>query len=256
MALSISLGNTIDLGNLGIVDYPFSMALWYRSNTNEGLSAPCFFTNAAQDEYHMILCGENGSVMVASRCQDIQANAISENFLQQGRWHHLVGVFNAPDSRRLYIDGDLWASDTTTCACGELTDYYLGYAISTSSMDVSELVGLASTLPEDHILQLSKGVPLLSLPKADQVLCYHDLLRSVNRPGIGPEASYTSTPTVVSHPRVMLPRGGVSLVRRNPISGPFFNTTAGCHTPGADPAGLFVPGIATDSLFSYAEAIG
>lgn len=94
--------------------YPFTMMAWvktesqsedvvlYIGNKNSGISGNSIGVYAGKARLQASLW--NGEAIRATIDSDVTVN--------DNEWHHIAGVFTAPDSRSLYVDGALEAADT------------------------------------------------------------------------------------------------------------------------------------------------
>ena len=132
--------------------------------------------------------------------------------VNDGTWRH-VGVSRAA-SGSLVLYGDGVARHTQgsqNTATKRNIAHEIAGAVWTANNyfvgDVAEVAmwhGVALSVKEFAIL--AKGFsPLCLLNQLGSLVVYQDLMRNLNRPGIGPVATATGSPSVISHPPIRYP---------------------------------------------------
>lgn len=256
MALSLSQTEVVDLGSLPINNLPFTLAGWFRVPNVPKWLTLLRVENTQTGSYHSIYFrGNVDNVAAAISKVGVAAAAKSTTPMIPGQWHHVTGVFEADDVRRVYLDGgNMGASFLTRVFEG--TDLsVLGNIRSSDTVDVAEIGIIDGVLSDEEIVMLASGCSMLNLPSAAQLLTYHDCVRGVNRPGLGPVASSAGTPTVVDQPRVLWSSGGLSQVQPFRIRGPLQIDQESYRTSFSEQAELSVAGIASDSVVLHGEVL-
>ncbi len=268
MALSLSQAEVVDLGSLPINDFPFTLAGWFRVYGASGVARLISVNHTGTGSSHIIM--RNASVachIVSFGGVDPPASALTTAPMIPGQWHHVTGVFEADSVRRVYLDGGNMGASSQTYGFDGVDQSLLGNTLTADVIDTAEIGIIAGVLSDEEIVMLANGFSMLNLPSAAQLLTYHDCVRGLNRPGLGPIASSAGTPTVVGQPPILMASGGLSLVQPFRIRGPLqidqesyrtsFSEQAQHYVAGvSDDAGqLSVAGIASDSTVLHGEVL-
>ncbi len=185
------------------------------------------------------------------------------NALNDTSWHHVAMVFEANTSSglRMYIDGVLDPYSVSTIGHSNLvadsTDVYLGF----NSASVQLLGAMADfaiwneALESAQIANLAAGFSPLMLPVFDRLVVHCDLIRGLNRPGIGPAATSGGTFANAEHPRTFVPHDCVPHVSpaQSLVVGPHRATTGDAVVPGNEVGTVFVSGAASGALTPTGE---
>ncbi len=268
MALSLSQAEVVDLGSLPINGHPFTLAGWFRVPNVSALLTLFRVENTGTGSFYSIYFrGSVDNVAAAISKVGIAAVAKSTTPMIPGQWHHVTGVFESDSARRVYLDGGNMGANSQTRVFDDADYFVLGNVRTTDAVDVAEIGIIAGVLSDEEIAMLANGCSRLTLPSAAQLLTYHDCVRGINRPGVGPVASGAGTPPVVDQPRVLMSSGGLSQVQPFRIRGPLqidqesyrtsFSEQAQHYVAGvSDDAGqLSVAGIASDSTVLHGEVL-
>ncbi|MCH7751224.1 MAG: hypothetical protein IH898_03590, partial [Planctomycetes bacterium] len=106
MALSLSQAEVVDLGSLPINGHPFTLAGWFRVPNVPSLLTLMRVDNTETGSYHSIYFrGHTDSLVGALSVIGVPGAAKSTTPMIPGQWHHVVGVFEADNLRRVYLDG-------------------------------------------------------------------------------------------------------------------------------------------------------
>jgi Concanavalin A-like lectin/glucanases superfamily len=245
MGLSLNQSGFVDLGSLVITGYPFTMVGWYRVPSVSNLLTLLRIDNTATTSYHAVVYEGHsaGQAAVISKVGTTGA-ARSTIAMTPGQWQHVVGVFEDHNSRRVYLDGGNMGSGLNSRVFDGANQFRAGNFFSSTAVDVAEIAIFASILPDEEISMLARGCPVLALPSAAALLTYHDGVREINRPGVGPLASSTGSLTVVDHPRVLMSRGGHSLAQPCRTCGPFQIDQESYRTSFSEQGQLSASGVA------------
>jgi hypothetical protein len=245
MGLSLDQAGVVDLGSLGITGHPFTLVGWFRVPSVSSLLTLMRIDNTLTSSYHAVIYeGQSaGQVAVVSKV-GVTGAARTTLAMTPGTWHHVVGVFEADDARRVYLDGGDMGSSAHLRVFDGANQYRVGNTGTSDLVDVAEAAIFAAVLSDAEIGMLARGCPVLALPRANSLLTYHDFVRGINRPGSGPLASVAGTPTVVSHPRVLQARGGRTLAQPCRTCGPFQVDERSCRSSFIEHGQQTVAGVA------------
>jgi len=110
-----------------IGSYPYSISAWVKTSIGGGDILTIGDINV-ETNYHFLGINGDGYAIILDR--DVsQGFALGTTVVSNGAWHHVVGVVSASNDRKIYVDGNLENSDTTTIA----------YAAGTDSMAIGRL---------------------------------------------------------------------------------------------------------------------
>ncbi len=221
MAVSLNQDGIVDLGPLGITDYPFTMVGWFRVPSVSSPLTLMRIDNTATTSFHYIMYEGHltGQVLAGIKIGTV-IGARTTAPMVPGQWHHVVAVFEAYNSRRVYLDGGNMDSSGHIRVFDGADQFRAGNINSSTAVDMAEIAIVAAVLSDNEIAILARGGPMLSLPRAAELLTYHDCVRRINRPGVGPLASSAVSLTVVDHPRVLMSCGGLSFAQPSRTCGP------------------------------------
>lgn len=222
MALAIGQTQLVDLGALGVSGYPFTLAGWFRVQNLSQLMTLMGIGNSVTGSYHRLIhLGHTTKVAGAISNTGSSSTASSTAVMVAGQWHHVAGVFEAANLRRIYLDGGNSATNSGVRNFDGANQYYLGNLNTTTTVDVAEAAVFNAALSAAEIGMLAKGISPLALSTANQLLAYQSCLRHLNWPPRGPHAVAALAPSVVAHPRVYSAIGGTLQVVPNRLPGPF-----------------------------------
>jgi len=244
MAISLSQAEVVDLGTLPIDGYPFTLAGWFRVPSVTKWLTLMQLENTATNSYHSIIY-EGSLAGKAAAVSKVGATGRAKSTISMtpGQWHHVTGVFESDTLRRVYLDGGNMGTSAHLRAFDGLDQFELGNVTTSDGVDVAEAGVFDGVLSNEEIAMLGIGCPMLSLPSAAQLLTYHDCVRGLNRPGVGPVASSAGVFTVVEHPRVMSSSGGLSQLQPFRIHGPYHIDEESSRTSFSEQAQQCVTGI-------------
>ncbi len=222
MALAIGQSQLVDLGALGVSGYPFTLAGWFRVQNLSQLMTLMGIGNSVTGSYHRLIhLGNSTKAAGAISNTGSSSTASSTVVMVAGQWHHVAGVFEAANLRRIYLDGGNSATNAGVRTFDGANQFYLGNLNTTNTVDVAEAAVFNVALSTAEIGMLAKGVSPLALHAANSLLAYQSCVRHLNWPARGPHAVAGSLPSVVAHPRVMYAIGGASQVVPNRVPGPY-----------------------------------
>lgn len=250
MALALNQTAHVDLGALGVTGYPFTLAGWFRVPSVAVSLTLLRIDNTPTAAFHALVYEANASGQAAavSRVGGVTGAARSTVAMTPGQWQHVVGVFEAHDLRRVYLDGGNMGSNAHLRVFDGANLFRAGNFGSSHGVDTAEVAVFAAALSADEIAMLGEGFPVLALPQAHALLAYHDLVRGINRPGIGAVAAFVGTPAVVDHARVMPAVGGRALAQPCRCGGPFRVAEEAVRTAFAARAQPAVAGVVEGEL--------
>lgn len=279
MALDFVSGDPrIVIGRVPEVESATAMtfAVWLRSDQTSADAAivvrgAAFDSNAAWVLYRDEVAYVSGrtNTLAAQVRTDVGLLRIesASDAMNDNNWHHVALVFEAgaANGLRMYIDGAVDPYSTSTVGHANVsssTNYvHLGFASGSIAFDgaMADVAIWDTALGEAAIAQLAAGFSPLTLTGALQHLAvYYDLVRTINRPGIGPVATTGGVLAAAPHPAIRFPTSEVRLTSSAPslISGPHRRQT-GAAIGGASEAGTaLVPGIAAGTLTPIGEVLG
>lgn len=147
-------------GTPAVTTYPITLSTWFKT------------TNAPSDYAQILMLGSGGlslatlSETIAAECGGVgkikylirdttgtnSSNVCSSTVLNDGQWHHAVGVSSGASDHRLYIDGVLQNTSTTTIGTVTLGSTYIGANTGTQlfsgSIDEARIYNRALTESE------------------------------------------------------------------------------------------------------------
>lgn len=102
---------------------PFTMSVWVKT-TSTANDTMVYLGDGSTGSSYNSLKVQGGSARVVSRnTSEVQATGPS---VRNGQWHHVVGVYDGPSLRELYVDGALVNNSTTTVSEVTLTRFGIG----------------------------------------------------------------------------------------------------------------------------------
>ena len=276
MARSFVSGNPrIDLGSLSVLSEAtaLSVATWIKldntSRDNAIVVRGSLFSSSAplmfwRDDVGLASGRTNTlSVVVATDAGSIRSEGAAD-LLNDTDWHHIAMVFEAgvADGLRLYVDGQKDSNYTTTVGHAKLvadtSDVTIGFDDSNKQFTgrMAEFAVGNTALSDSEVAQLAAGFSPLTLPAAvDRLVVYQDLIRGLNRPGIGPTATSSGTFANAEHPRLFVPHGCVAHVSpaQSLVVGPHRLATGEGAVVGNETGAVFVSGAASGALTPTGE---
>lgn len=168
------------------------------------------------------------SMQLNTDAGQVRVESATDSLNDTSSWHHVAAVFEAgtADGGRLFVDGVRDAFTQSTVGATQVVtttaDVSLGISDASKWFDgeMAEVAVWHAALDDQQIARLAAGCcPLGETSQLASLMAYQDLIRLLNRPGIGPAATTSGTIAVVEHPRVYLPHGGICLGRRSQFAG-------------------------------------
>lgn len=102
---------------------PFTMSVWVKTTSTANDTMVYFGDGATGSSYNTLKVQGGSARVVARNTTEVQASGPS---VRNGAWHHVVGVYDGPSLRELYVDGNLVNSSTTTVTDVTLTRFGIG----------------------------------------------------------------------------------------------------------------------------------
>ena len=108
--------NYVDVDREIISKYPFTLSAWIKTNgfsdEDEDMVIVSLANPSKKDQYFGIFIGEdeNGKACIRAR-KGPEKTVNGTVVLTDGEWHQIVGVYSSKNNRKLYVDGELEASD-------------------------------------------------------------------------------------------------------------------------------------------------
>lgn len=202
MGLGVNLTSLIDLGAVGITGYPFTLAGWFRVPNVNSLLTLMGIGNSTTGSYHrLVYAGHASNVVGAASFITSSTTALSSAVMPTGEWHHVAGVFEASNLRRVYLDGGHVGTSSQNRVFDGANQYTLGN-LGTDAVDVAEAAIFKTALSAGQVGQLALGFSPLCLPVSFQLAVYQCCARQLNWPARGPVATASVAPTAVDHPRI------------------------------------------------------
>lgn len=189
----------------------------------------------------------------------------SSNLLNDtSSWHHVAMVFAAGESEgiRVYVDGVKDVQVLTTIGHSHVVDNTSDVTLGFDSVAAPFLGEMADmslwdvALSDAEIAKLAAGFATLTIARSGRwPVNYHDMIRSLDRPGIGAEASTVGTLGVVAHPPLRFPSSQLSTVSKaHPLVPTPWRADRGVTLGNAAAAGeLFIPDAARGAVHPIGE---
>ena len=113
----------IEAGSALATAYPFTLSAWFKTSNTTAGDRIIFslvdkdvenvkYAIGIDDTHHATIKASNTGI----------AGAYSTNTVNDGKWHHISGVFNSSTDKKLYLDGQFQASLTTSIASSTAVD--------------------------------------------------------------------------------------------------------------------------------------
>jgi hypothetical protein len=179
-------------------------------------------------------------------------------------WHHVALVFEAgiAGGLRMVVDGvvDPYAATTVghTNVVASTAGVHLGFDSVSSAFQgaMADVAICNAAIPTSDIARLAKRFSAMAIPSVrHSLVVYHDLVRGVNRPGIGGVATTAGTLGHDAHPPLRFPSSPLMSVSTTlGLVRPPWRAERGATLTNAAVAGeLFVPGAAQGAVHLSGE---
>ena len=253
--------------------HEFTLAAWVRVD-DVGSDAAIAARGTAFDGSAAWVLYRDEVAYVSGRSNTIAAQVNSDvgllrvesaaNALNDTSWHHVALVFkaNTAGGLRLYVDGLLDPNSASTIGhssvVSDTTDVHLGFnSASVQLLGAMAEVGIwSAALAANEVALLASGFSPLALPAAvDGLAVYHDAIRGLNRPGIGPPATSGGTFAHAAHPRTLRPHRALAHVSpaQSLVVGPHRSESGDLAVAGGEAGEVFVSGADAGALSPTGE---
>lgn len=94
--------------------YPFTISFWVKTSTSSTFVPAGIFRSSASNRFwrFVLYSNTNGTRIQSSNTTNRQTSWGTS--IEDGSWHHVVGVFRAANDKELYVDGQYKAQNTQT----------------------------------------------------------------------------------------------------------------------------------------------
>tara|TARA_R100000700_G_scaffold38001_1_gene48801 strand:+ start:75 stop:830 length:756 start_codon:yes stop_codon:yes gene_type:complete len=198
--------------------YPLAFVAWVRPNDRGQQYAVASDSGNGTSKQIRLGAGSSGKFIMGMRGASAQSpSAHYDN--NNTTWFHLVGAFIANNDQKLYVNGTLDQTKTTTVDISDFADsnnFYIGTGIQSGTNltgrswegGIAEVAAYSAELSTDEIAALAKGIsPLLVRPSA--LVGYWPLGGPYAPTTIDPVGNNTLTanggPSNEAHPRIIYP---------------------------------------------------
>jgi len=137
--------------------------------------------------------------------------AVTTATFSADQWHHAAAVYVSSSQRHVYLDGANKGSSTVTAVPSGQDTTSIGHIVfSTPSGffagDIAEAAIWNTALSDAEIAILGSGFsPLCLTHRLPNLVLYQDLIRPLDRPGIGPVLTASGGTASADHPRIIYP---------------------------------------------------
>jgi hypothetical protein len=201
--LSVNQTSLIELGAAGITGYPFTLTGWFRVPNVNVLLTLMGINNSTTGSYHrLVYAGHSSQSVGAISYVSTTSTAWSSIPMSTGQWHHVAGVFEAANLRRVYLDGGNVGTSSQNRVFDGANQTFVG-SLGTNAVDVAEAAVFNVALTAGQVGQLARGFSPLCLPVAAHLAAYQCCMRHLNWPARGLVATASVAPTAVDHPRIL-----------------------------------------------------
>ena len=193
---------------------PLTIACWFRKTAGASSDHELIGISQPGTDHTFILSAGDGGLSVlyaAAYTGGSWGPATSTALFAANEWNHAAAVFAANDSRFVYLNGGNKGTSTLSVEPLGLNTTSVGYvAIATPTEkfpgDIAEVAIWSAALTDEEIALLAKGFsPLCLWHRLPNLVMYQDLMRPLDRPGIGPALTSYGGTSVAAHPRMIYP---------------------------------------------------
>ena len=197
---------------------PFTFAGWvYLNSITAGVICGVYYSASTGNWHSLRYASTPQTFRAESRSVDTYYAQTTTTY-GTGSWIHVAGVWASNSNRKIYSEGNLEDTNTTSCTPSNLNRTSLGiHGDSSPSMDLdgrlAEVAIWDAALNDDEIAILAKGYsPLFIRPQ--NLKAYWPLIRkgaSVDNPDFvgGFNLSDVNTPEDAEHCRIIHPAGPI-----------------------------------------------
>ncbi|MFC7336599.1 CotH kinase family protein [Haloferula chungangensis] len=94
-----------------IDDLPFTISVWVKTESSSNEAVVYLGNGNTSSDYYVIRVQDGIAKANARNGSEVSCSGTSR--IDDGQWHHLVGVYTSSNSRRIYVDGVLEGSSST-----------------------------------------------------------------------------------------------------------------------------------------------
>jgi len=197
---------------------PIAMSCWFWADptiAQEGTLLAMTRPSPGLDRFELRVDNSPTVVEALSRDGSSFSAAASTATYTFGTWHHAFGVWYSSTDRQVWLDGGAHGTNGVSRLPTSIGETCLGAA--RVSLPFTHFKGRIA----EAAVWAGSGVENIGAPEAamlaaglsprclgrwlPRLVLYQDLLRPINRPGIGPVLTEVNSPAVVEHPRVIYP---------------------------------------------------
>ncbi len=200
--------------------YPLAFVAWVRPDDRGAQYAVASDSGSGTSKQIRLGAGSSGKFIMGMRGSSAQSPSAHYSN-SNTTWFHLVGAFIANNDQKLYVNGTLDQTQTSSADISDFADsdkFYIGTGVQSGTNitgrtwegGIAEVAAYAADLRADEIAALAKGVsPLLVRPSA--LVGYWPLGGAYPSTVMDPIGQNTLTAnggaSVESHPRIIYPTG-------------------------------------------------
>jgi len=216
--------------------------------------------NASDSSRQALYFRDDGIVRAVHRNGSTIGDASSTSTYSANTWVHATAVFSSLSSRAVFVDGSDKQTSSVALGSVSLTDTHIGSRPPGAFYfdgDLAEVAIWSAALSDREVRLLAEGFSPLSLVhRIGELVLYRDLIRSTDRPHIGPATTAAGGGLSASpHPRINYSSRVQSAGTLTPLRLYGQIDQAMVATPGADVADTFAPGAEAGLTYPFAEAI-
>jgi hypothetical protein len=201
----------IEVNSAPITAVPFSMGCWFRSNDATPNQALVFIGNSGVTNNYWMLRyrGATGAVQLLRDDGSGVDTIATSTTVTTGVWAHACATFTAVNNVAVYLNGggkNTSAVSRTPTGINRISIGRFGNSTPGNYMsgDIQEVFVYSSiALSDEGVTGLAKARSPSTFRRSRLVL-YQDLIREINRPGIGLIMTASGT-TVSNHNRMIYP---------------------------------------------------
>jgi len=215
----------LEYGGAVVTDYPFSVAIWFYSDSTAKQTLFWVGDKDAPDNYfEMQLSGEtSGTVAATARGNDIEQHANTSSTYSTNTWHHTAAVFTDATDRAAFLDGGNKGTDNVDTTPSGLDRSTIGRSADSTPSDymsgrIAEVGVWNVALTDAEVAILARGYsPLFVRPQ--NLVAYWPLIRDEDQDRVGGyDMTAYNTPTIAAHPRVLYPAPPMAIAA--PVAAP------------------------------------
>lgn len=208
MALYFNGASRLRAGGADSLGVPLTFAAWVRPANNVDRFPVSLGDTAETQQAGMMLHKTQGVAVTIVRVGNNWHRADGQPWTTD-EWQHLTGICYADGSMGIFQNGIQTGASQPATMPSNLTVLSIGARPNGSHPMLGSLAEVAvwsKPLSEGSIRQLAAGISPLALTQdAASLVAYQDLVRDLNRPGVGPTATLIGGITPQPHPAVFNP---------------------------------------------------